>query len=45
MRGSGFVKIIDFVILIIVLGVLGLIIYFDFIKKDKDVCSRCIYKK
>ena len=36
---------IDFVILIIVLVLLGLIVYFNFIKKDKDVCSRCPYKR
>lgn len=36
---------IDFVILIIVLGTLGLIAYFNFIKKDKDACSRCAYKR
>lgn len=35
---------IDFVILILVLSILGLIAYFNFIKKDKDVCSKCPYK-
>ncbi len=36
---------IDFVILIIVLVLLGLIVYFNFIKKDDDICSRCPYKR
>ena len=42
-------KFIDFIILIIVLGILGLIAYFNFIKKDKnkdkDICKRCPYGK
>ncbi len=36
---------IDLIILIIILGILGAIIYFNFIKKEKDVCLRCAYKK
>ncbi len=36
---------IDIIILILVLGALGLIAYFNFIKKDKDTCKRCPYKK
>ena len=36
---------IDFIILAIVIVVLGLIIYFNFIKKDKDVCSKCAYRR
>ena len=36
---------IDFIILAIVLAVLGLITYHNFIKKDKDVCSKCAYRK
>ena len=27
------------------MGVLGIIAYFNFIKKDKDVCSKCVYKR
>lgn len=38
-------NLIDFIILIIVLVVLGLIAYFSFIKKDKDICAKCPYKK
>jgi len=36
---------IDFIILAIVLVTLGLIAYFNFIKKDKDVCSKCKYRR
>lgn len=36
---------VDFVILIIVIGALGAIAYSNFIKKDKDVCTRCPYKE
>lgn len=36
---------IDLLILVIVLGVLGSIAYFNFIKKDKDMCRSCPYKK
>lgn len=36
---------IDLIILVIVLGSLGAIAYFNFIKKDKDVCRSCPYKK
>lgn len=36
---------IDLIILVIVLGSLGVIAYFNFIKKDKDVCRGCPYKK
>ena len=36
---------IDFIILVIVLGTLALIAYFNFIKKDKDACSKCAYKR
>ena len=32
---------VDFIILAVVLGALGIIAYFNFIKKDKDVCSKC----
>ena len=35
----------DFIILAVVLGALGIIAYFNFIKKDKDVCSKCAYKR
>ena len=35
---------VDFIILTIVLGILGLIIYFNFIKRDEDACLRCPYK-
>jgi len=38
-------NLIDFVILAVVLVILGLIAYFNFIKKDKDVCSKCTYKR
>lgn len=41
----GFMNFIDFIILVIVLGTLGAIAYFNFIKKDKDVCSKCAYKR
>lgn len=36
---------IDFIILTIVLSALGLIAYFNFIKRDKDMCLRCPYKR
>ena len=36
---------IDLIILIIILGILGAITYFNFIKKEKNVCLRCPYKK
>ena len=36
---------IDFIILAIVLVTLGLIAYHNFIKKDKDVCSKCAYRR
>jgi len=36
---------IDFIILSIVLAVLSLIVYFNFIKKDKDICSKCAYRR
>ena len=36
---------VDFIILAVVLGALGIIAYFNFIKKDKDVCSKCVYKR
>ncbi len=36
---------VDFIILAVVMGVLGIIAYFNFIKKDKDVCSKCAYKR
>lgn len=36
---------IDMLILLIVLGTLILIAYFNFIKKDKDECRNCPYKK
>ena len=36
---------IDFIILAIVLITLGLIVYFNFIKKDKDICSKCAYRR
>ena len=36
---------IDFIILAIVLVALGLIAYYNFIKKDKYVCSKCAYRK
>jgi len=36
---------IDFIILAIVLVTLGLISYNNFIKKDKDVCSKCKYRR
>lgn len=36
---------IDFIILTIVVIVLGLISYSSFIKKYKDICSKCKYKK
>ncbi len=36
---------VDFIILAVVLGALGIIAYFNFIKKDKDVCSKCAYKR
>ncbi|MGN1271384.1 MAG: hypothetical protein ACI4UX_05430 [Clostridia bacterium] len=36
---------IDFIILVLVLGTLCTIAYFNFIKKDKDVCSKCPYKR
>lgn len=39
------VKFIDFIILIIVMGILIKIAYSSFIKKDKDICSRCPYKR
>ena len=36
---------IDLIILGVVLIALGLIAYFNFIKKDKDVCSKCAYRR
>ena len=36
---------IDFIILAIILGILGMVAYNNFIKKDKDVCSKCVYKR
>ena len=36
---------IDFIILVIVLGTLALIAYYNFIKKDKDICSKCAYRR
>ena len=36
---------VDFIILLFVLISLGLIAYFNFIKKDKDECKRCPYRK
>ena len=41
----GFMNFVDFIILAVVLGALGVIAYFNFIKKDKDVCSKCVYKR
>ena len=40
-----FMNSIDFIILAIVLVALGLIAYHNFIKKDKDVCSKCAYRR
>ena len=36
---------IDLLILAVVLGALGAIAYFNFIKRDRDVCRSCQYKK
>lgn len=36
---------IDFIILLSVLTTLGFIAYKNIFKKDKDVCSKCIYKR
>lgn len=36
---------IDFIILLSVLTTLGFIAYKNIFKQDKDVCSKCIYKK
>ena len=36
---------IDLIILVVVLGTLGYIAYFNFVKKDKDMCRSCPYKK
>ncbi len=36
---------IDLIILVVVLGTLGAIAYFNFIKKDRDACRSCPYKK
>ena len=44
-KRSGSMNFIDFIILAIVLVTLGLIAYFNFIKKDKDVCSKCAYRR
>lgn len=44
-EGEKFMNFIDLIILVVVLGVLGAIAYFNFIKKDRDVCRSCPYKK
>lgn len=36
---------IDFIILSIVLTTLSFIAYNNIFKKDKDVCSKCVYKR
>ena len=36
---------IDIIILVVVIGLLGAIAYFNFLKKDKDVCAKCAYKR
>lgn len=36
---------VDFIILVLVLGALGYIAYFNFVKKDNNECKRCPYKK
>ena len=38
-------NLIDFIILVIVIVTLGLIAYNNFIKKDRDECSKCTYRR
>ena len=45
LKRRAFMNFIDFIILAIVLVTLGLIAYHNFIKKDKDVCSKCAYRR
>lgn len=44
-RGNFKLNIVDMIILLVILVVLGLIIYFSFIKRKGDVCTKCPYKK